>query len=138
MIKNKLKKLAIVAGIASTYLIGQAVYLENFPEKVHNIKDLMRITNEEDAAVRGNNPQKHIFWRRGATKWGTAASGKLAEGKYLVVLDQERDRTTIRHEIYHIYAGHCDRVFLKGEWTKRDKFFDEITANIYSYYGLRL
>lgn len=141
MIKNKLgksAKIALTAVIACNGLIGQIAYKENFSSKPKNTEELIKMIKEEELNARKDSSTKHIYWRNGPTQWGTAQSCKLSEGNYLVILDGKRNRPTIRHELYHIYAGHCDNAFAKGGWNGWDKVKDEIAANCYAYYGLRL
>ena len=137
-----LKKTLQILGITtlvSTAILLPAIYRQNFPEKINIVSDLIRIVKEEEKTVRKDSAIKHIYWTYGQVEWGTAGSANLSEGNYLVILDKAgRNRTTIRHELYHIYAGHCDAATKKGEWTTKDKIRNELTANIYSYYGLRL
>ena len=50
-----------------------------------------------------------------------------------------RNRTTIRHELYHIYRGDCDRpAGFRKEHPLRYLFVAEPRAMIYEYFGLRL
>lgn len=135
---KKIKKgLKFAGGLFAAYLVLQGIRAEFFPEKINTREDLIRIVQEEEPKARKNNRAIHIYWMYGSTEWGTAISGKIAENTYKVVLDDCKDRTTIRHELYHIYAGHCDRAYEKGEWTLKDRIKDEITATIYANYGWR-
>jgi hypothetical protein len=131
------KKIIAGIGIAFTCLVAPAVYRENFSDKIKNTNDLMKIIKEEAPLARKDSPQKHIFWQFGQTPWETAASAKISESNYMIILDKKRTRTAVRHELYHIYGEHCDDAFAKGEWTTSAKIRDEITANIYAWYGLR-
>jgi hypothetical protein len=137
-----LKKTLQILGITSligTAVLSPAIYRQNFPEKINNTSDLIRIATEEEKIARKDNSTNHIYWTYGKTPWGTAGSRKLSEGNYQIILDKAgKNRTTIRHELYHIYAGHCDNAFAKMQWTTKDKLHDELAANLYAYYGLRL
>ena len=132
------KKLIAGIGVVLGCLFGPAVYGENFSEEIKNSSDLIRIVKEEEPRARKNSASRHIYWRYGKTPWGTAASAKISEEDYMIILDGRRNRTTICHELYHIYGGHCDKAFEKGDWTTADKIKNEITANLYAWYGLRL
>ena len=87
--------------------------------------------------IKRDNTPRIIYFTYGHTEWGTASSGNIRKGEYAVILDKERNRTVIRHELYHIYAGHCDKAADKGEWSGWDKVRDEATAMMYADYGLR-
>lgn len=136
--KSKIRKALFVGGVTLACLVGKAVYEENFSEEIKNTSDLIKIVKEEEPKARKYSLTKTIYWTEGKTPWGTAASAKISEGNYLVILDEHKGRSSVRHELYHIYAGHCDKAFAKGEWTTWDKICDETTANLYSWYGLRL
>lgn len=96
------------------------------------------MVKEEEPKARRDSLTRTIYWGYGDTKWGTAASQKIGEGEYKILLDAKRDRNVIRHELYHVYAGHCDRAFDTLKWDIWDKIKDEFTANCYAYYGWRL
>ena len=137
--KNKIKKTAKIAGmLTGACILCQGISREFFPEKIKNTADLVRIVKQEEILISRDNIPRTICFTYGHTKWGTASSGKIGEGKYLVILDEERNRTVIRHELYHIYAGHCDKAVEKGEWGGWDRVKDEFRARIYADFGLRL
>jgi hypothetical protein len=138
MKKSLFKKVRNTALILLLAAIGRASYMEYFPEKIKNKQDLLRIAGEEISKVRVENDKRMIYFMNGRTPWGTAASKKISENNYLIIFDNKRDRTTMRHELYHIFAGHADRSYTDKSWQGWDKFHDEFTANIYSYFGLRL
>ena len=138
-IKKQFKKAAkITALLASASIIGHGISQEFFPEKIKNTDDLVRMLREEQESIKWDNPVKTVYTTYGRTDWGTAGSCKIGPGKYMIILDKEKNRTVLRHEIYHIYSGHCDKAFEKGEWTGWDRVRDEITARLYADYGLRL
>lgn len=135
--KDKKKKIKLGFGLLATYLIGQAVYMENFSDVAKTTPELIKIVKEEEPKVRKDSLERHIYWTSGKTYWGTAASAKISDKDYIIILDQKKNRSTIRHELYHVYKGHCDKAYKEGEWSTRDKILNEITANLYAYYGLR-
>jgi len=137
--KNRLKKTIKILGlIAGACILTQGISREFFPEKIKNTEDLIRILKQEECLIRKDNIPRTIYCTYGRTEWGTAGSGKIGNGKYLIILDEERNRTVIRHELYHIYAGHCDKAVEKGEWGAWDKIRNEFSARMYADYGLRL
>ncbi len=136
--KSKLKKTAAYTAILLSPIISTSVYNEYFSEKINSTQDFLRIVKEEEPLARRDGLTRTIYWAYGKTKWGTAGSQKFAQGKYKIILDAKRDRTVIRHELYHIYACHCDRAFDTLKWEGWNKIKDEFTANCYAYYGWRL
>ncbi len=136
--KQKLKNFGALVSVAGAFLFWQGVSAEYFSDEIKNSADLIKIVKEEGPLARKDSLTRHIYWKFGQTPWGTAASAKLSEGNYVIILDGSRTRTAVRHELYHIYDRHCDNAFAKGDWTTIDKMFNEITANCYAYYGWRL
>jgi hypothetical protein len=137
-IKKILKTTAIITPIVLSSLIGKAVYEEYYSDRADRIQDFINIIKQEQLKLAKSKDRRIIYCGYGPTPWGSAASMKIAEGKYRLILDGKRNRAVIRHELYHIYAGHCDTRFNKEEWSIRDKIHDELTANLYAYYGLKL
>ena len=138
-IKNKFRKtIGTVVLLAGACILTQGISREFFPEKIKNTEDLIRIVKEEECSIRRDNIQRKIYWIYGRSQWGTIDSARIGEGKYLVRIDKKRDRTAIRHELYHIYAGHCDRAVEKGDWSGWDQARDELTAMMYADFGLKL
>ena len=136
--KSKFKKTALYTSLLLSPIISTSVYNEYFSEKVNSQEDLIRIVKEEEPLARKDSVTRTIYWMYGDTPWGTAASQKIREGEYKIVLDSKKDRNVIRHELYHVYASHCDRAFDTLKWDTWDKIKDEFTANCYAYYGWRL
>jgi hypothetical protein len=74
-------------------------------------------------------------------------SKRLENGDYLINLSKNQRKTgVLRHEIYHIAKGHCDRRYktqnINGFFDIGKRFFDytfimEPTATIYSLTGLK-
>lgn len=119
-------------------IITTSIFNEYFSEKINSTADFIRIVKEEEPRARNDSDTRTIYWMYGQTEWGTAASQKLREGEYKIILDEKKDRNVIRHELYHVYAGHCDRAFNTLKWDIWDKIRDEFIANCYAYYGWRL
>ena len=137
--KIQLNKTTKIAGLLlGLSILTQGINREFFAEKIKNKEDLVRIMGEEESLIRKDNLPRTIYCTYGYTGWGTAGSGKLEGGKYFIILDKHgRDRTIIRHELYHIYAGHCDRAVEKGEWKGLDVLKNELSARLYADFGLR-
>jgi hypothetical protein len=121
--KNLIKKSFKISGILfAGYILAQGIASEFFSDKIETTQDLIKIVSQEQPKARGEYiGRKNIWFRYGSTPWGTAASCKLDINEYEIILDHSKDRTTIRHELYHIYAGHCDKAFERGEWKTSDK-----------------
>jgi hypothetical protein len=136
--KKNIKKTAKIAGLLlGAGILAQGISREFFSEKIKNTGDLIRIVRQEESSIKVDNLPRIVYLTYGHTEWGTACSGKIGKGKYIILLDKERNRTVIRHELYHIYAGHCDKAAEKGEWGAWDKVRDEFSAMMYADYGLR-
>jgi len=140
--KDRIKKTVKIAGmLAGACILAQGISREFFPEKAKNKEDLVRIVKEEESSIRRDNIPRKIYLTYGGVEWGTAGSGSLGDGNYIIIFDGEKNRTVIRHELYHIYAGHCDKAAEKGEngWDNLgDRVKDEFRARMYADFGLRL
>lgn len=125
------------------YLMGAGLSLiplkrAYFSEKIETEEDLLRISNEEAKKI-GLDPSKKYICNFGEDnsqlQRHTACVTKEANDTYVILFYKKRDRTTVRHELYHIYGGHCDRT---EEATLIRRTLDEIEAEAYALYGLKL
>jgi len=138
--KKNIKKSVKIAGLlVGACILTQGISREFFSEKIKSTEDLVRIIKQEESLIRRDNIPRTIYLTYGRTEWGTAGSGSLGKGKYIIIIDKERNRTVIRHELYHVYAGHCDKAVEKGNWDGwKDRVRDEFKARMYADFGLRL
>lgn len=95
---------------ASFLFVGGIVYsplqyLSNFfSKKIRNEKQLELALNEEISKLGIKN--KKITARFGWSFLGSAHAQKLDDGNYEIVLDEDfRNRSALRHELFHIYRG---------------------------------
>lgn len=99
-----------VLGIISLYfgveslLNGGSMILS---DKIRDEEELEGMLKEEMKKFGLSN--KSVSAKFGRAQLGVAHAEKFPDGKYEVVLDRlGRNRSALRHELYHIYSGHLD------------------------------
>jgi len=84
--------------------------------------------------------------------WGNSGRNRDSEGKrYKLELGLPCNKDVIRHELYHIYRGDCDKMHELGKQYGRCRFifllqlkelyirmFCELRAQVYASWGLKL
>lgn len=135
---KKFSRASLMIGLLASIPFAIEIKKDYFTKNISNLSELARIIQEEELNIFQLQDKKEVYWTFGKTPWHTAASAKIRENTYLVILDEDKNRFVIRHELHHIYAGHCDQAFKIGKWNGINKFLDEATARLYSTYNLRL
>ena len=126
-----------------SYAIEDGLFnlIEKIERKRYKIKfnqELVEVINEE-AIKLGLDTNKIKFATALPYRHDIVSSGK-SEDFYYIILDTDgsRNRGTIRHELYHIYRGDCD----KGVSIKTSPFYylfiAEPRAMIYEYFKIKI
>lgn len=118
--------------------LGVEIKNDYCSRKLSTTKELAEVIKEEESHFSKLDTVKEVYWTYGITPWGTACSEKIRDNVYLITLDKRKTRNVIRHELYHIYAGHCDSATSNNVWSLRAQFHDEFTARVYATYNLKL
>jgi hypothetical protein len=112
-------------------------------EKIEDESQLERVLNEEKEKL--GIKDKVIHARFGESVFGEACCEKLKDGSYEVRLDSlGRNRADVRHELYHIWAGHLDKKGFgnfyigKSEVGLEQFFIEEPAAIVYQALGIKL
>jgi len=132
-----LKTIFIIVMVFNIYL-GSILAMEGLPKlyekKINGALDLKNALNEEQLKL--GMCQDHTILLRIINENEASYSMRLCEGVYEIGLHETSDCSTIKHELYHIFDGHCDA---------HNKFFSptylfsqEPQAAVYSLTGLRL
>ena len=119
-------------GLMITGIISMRIYVNSFP-KIKTQKELERVLKEERLELKLTT--QNIIIRFGDSPWDAQVQ-RIAENTYEIILDESRDRPTIRHELYHIYKGHSDKdIQAISKW---EDFTKEFKANAYGMFKIKL
>lgn len=102
-------------------------------EKINDQAQLEKVLQEEQGKIRLKD--KSIEARFGPAKYHLACARRMSDGRYLILLDGAKTRPALRHELYHIYVGDCDKIY---EPTLFRRFIDENRASFYALTGIKL
>ena len=119
-----------------------------YPEKINSQEDLDRIVKEEARKLGIKKQFKAIYENDAITTsdifgvYGGVAQ-RISDGTYEIRIGgYGRNRATVRHELYHIYRGHCDDCIKKSKNPLLNhidrNFRREIQACVYQAFGLKL
>ena len=129
--KNMLRNTLASFGLYCLMLAGTQGISELFSSKINN-QNLEQILKIEKRRV-GLNEDRIIYVRISKNEDETSAAQKLNENKYQIVLSPNPSLNTLRHELYHISDGHCDKPYNLLKYL----FIQEPQATIYSITGLK-
>ncbi len=145
-IKEKLVRVAKRSIVLPTIYFGALVTSEGLaPILSEQIKDqtqLEKICVEEIFKLDTNNQRKII---PKLSKESKAISRKIGENEYEIEVGiLGATRHSVRHELYHIYGGHCDELYslwIKKESTKKGLkywFNQEPSSELYATFGIKI
>jgi hypothetical protein len=105
---------------------------KNLKNTIENEKELEAMLKEEVSKLELND--KKISAKFGNPLGGIAHAAKLQDGSYEVILGIAK-RTTLQHELYHIYRGDLEC----SSYTKlKYLFLHEPRALFYEFLGIKL
>ena len=107
-------------------------------EPVRTRSHLESVLNEEIKKLGITN--KRISAGFGKTSYGFAEVKKLSDGSYEIVSENGKNRSAIRHELYHIVRGYLDYNEVSNPYSSFFKyhFVEEPQAVIYQAFGIKL
>jgi len=106
-----------------------------FPEKIYSTDQLAKVVDEEIANIGLQKSGVDLICGFGKSSPNTPAfSAKPKENLYILGLDTDRTRTTVKHELYHIFSGHLENQEKVGIFKK---LLREFSAELYATYGIK-
>lgn len=120
---------------------GLITYSKLVSQTITNQTELEEILKEEESKL--GIIDKRISAKFGKANGGNGHCNKLPDGSYNITLQdgKEGNRSTLRHELYHIYDGHLeDKKSISNELLKDLKYFFvyEPQAVLYQSLDVRL
>jgi hypothetical protein len=132
------KWVTICGGSYFTFLIGCHIYdILPFHKKIKSQEQLEMLVYTEAKKLGLNSD--NIYSKFNSKKIGV----KMVNDNYCIHLkaDYNSTKNTIRHELYHIFKGHCfDRENIKNKlFNQIDYYFRrELQATIYGTFGIKV
>lgn len=101
-------------------------------ERISSEEQLNSVLNEEISKLKIKD--KKISARFGKAYFGVAHSARLHNGEYEIVLENGKNRSALRHELYHIYRGDLETILGPIEFL----LLTESRAVLYQHTGIKL
>ena len=138
---KKSRVLGILAGIFLIYSANNCLWRGIkqygwFSEKMKNEADATNMVQRISRDLEYKNPSITIDCFFEQDDFCSAFAAKLGKKHYTIMFDEGKNMLVARHETYHVYDGHCDRL-LKDE-TYFNKKKNEFQAWVYAFTGLKL
>lgn len=112
-------------------LIGRFIYTKHTKRPILDSKEFHNVFKEEVQSLGLDNLTINYHFRKDVGP----SCYKENDGNYTITFN-EFNNGTMRHELYHIYAGHCDYKGSLGVF--RFLFLMEPVACLYAVFGLKL